>query len=109
MTRHRIEVVVIETACHQAGMRLAQAASGRIDFKLADMTSDDPQLAALSEVSLLLDLPGVETPPDLQAAVVFNGETVELKATTDPLPQMIGGERFAADLSVASDSIVEAG
>jgi len=81
---------------------LAQGAAGRIDFSLTGMKSADPTLSALSEVSVLLDLPGVDAPPDLKVAVLYNGEKVDLSATTDPLSQVIGGDRFAADLSVAS-------
>lgn len=81
---------------------LAQTLSGEVVLALGGVETDDEALAAISEMSLMLALPGMEASPNLNFSMVYNGERVALMATTDPLPQVLGAERFNAKLSLTS-------
>jgi AsmA protein len=60
---------------------------------------------AISELALDIDLPGLEAPPTVKGAVVYNKEKVVLDLTLDSLRKVLGGERFALKAALASNLV----
>ncbi len=84
---------------------LVQSLSGKLTFDLGGIDVKDAPAGAISELKANLDLPGLESPPNLKASVVYNKERVTLEASLDPLDKILAGEAFAARATVASNLV----
>ncbi len=99
----------VEMATQGASPRaLAQAAVGKVEVDLGGVDVKDERAAALSELKLRLDLPGLESEPSLDAQAVYNGQKVAVAVKTAPIGKVMGGESFALDAKVES-KLVTAG
>ena len=72
-------------------------ALGEVDVKIAPVP--------VSEISLALDMPGVESPSSIEAGVVYNAERIDVALKLDPLKTVLAGERFNIDARLASKLI----
>ena len=72
-------------------------ALGEVDVKIAPVP--------VSEISLVLDMPGVESPSSLDAGIVYNAERIDVALKLDPLKTVLAGERFNIDARLASKLI----
>jgi AsmA protein len=70
---------------------------GGVDVKAAP--------AAISELAVDIDLPGLDAPPTIKGAVVYNAERVSLDLSLDPLKKVLGGERFALKAALTSSLV----
>jgi AsmA protein len=80
---------------------LVESLAGKLTVDLGGVDVKDADVP-ISEVKLTVDLPGIENPPSLTAAVVYNQERVDLDVKLDPITKVLGGERFALNVKVAS-------
>lgn len=81
---------------------LAENLAGKLAIDLGGLDLGAASAGAISGLKVNLDLPGVRQSPSLNGVVVYNKERVEFQAKIDPLPQALAGERFQADVSIAS-------
>ena len=81
---------------------LVQALSGKLDVDLGGIDVQAEQAAKLSELSLALELPGLEASPRLDATAIYNSQEVAVAVTVAPLGQVMGGEPFDLDARVTS-------
>ena len=72
----------------------AKLSLGGIDVK------DAP--GALTKLDLAVDLPGIKASPSIKANLVYNKEPVAISAKLDPLPKVLSGNKFQAELAVDS-------
>lgn len=56
----------------------------------------------LQQVAFSASVPGFDSPVTAQGTGLYEGEEVEIALQLDPLNKILGGERFAADLSIDS-------
>jgi len=87
---------------------LVESLAGKLAFDLGGLDIQNEQAAALSDLKLAVDLPGLEAPPTLDADLVYNGEAVALEAGLAPLGEVLSGEPFAANFKVASALVTAA-
>ena len=87
---------------------LAQGAKGNLEVDLGGVDVADERAAAISELKLLLDLPGLDASPKLDASAIFNGQKVTVAVATAPLGEVMGGDPFNLDAKVDS-KLVTAG
>jgi AsmA protein len=79
---------------------LAESLVAEVDLALAGIESQDA--VGVSEVVLAASLPGLDGAPKANGAVVYNGERVEFALALDPVAEVLDGDRFDVDLSLAS-------
>ncbi|MDP6390526.1 MAG: AsmA family protein [Alphaproteobacteria bacterium] len=72
----------------------AKLSLGGIDVRAAPGT--------LTKLDLAVDLPGVDASPSVAANLVYNKEPVAISAKLDPLPKVLSGKKFKAELAVDS-------
>ena len=87
---------------------LAESAQGRLALDLGGVQVQDERAAALSELKLAFELPGIESAPSLDASLVYNQQRVELALSVAPIKEVLAGGPFPLELSVDS-SLVTAG
>ena len=83
---------VVESLADKFGVDL-----GGIDVKDAEVP--------ITAVNLAIDLPGLENPPRVTGAVVYNNDRVELDIGLDPLATVLAGETFNLNARIASAPI----
>ena len=81
---------------------LVESLAGRLAFDLGGLDIQNEQAAALSDLKLAVDLPGLEAPPRLEADLVYNGEAVAIAAGLAPLGEVLSGGPFDARFKLAS-------
>jgi AsmA protein len=86
-------------------LAVAKALSGKLALTLGGVQVKDTEVGTISEIAVDLDLPGLDRPPSLKGAVVYNQERVSLEATLDPLETVLSGERFSAKAAIASNLV----
>jgi len=87
---------------------LAESLAAKAAFDLGGVDVKDAPAGAISEIRVALDLPGLNSPPNLKGSVVYNRERVTLDLAIDPVKKVLSGERFAARVGVTS-KLVRAG
>ena len=87
---------------------LVESLAGKLAFDLGGLDIQNEQAAALSDLKLAVDLPGLEAPPTLDADLVYNGEAVALDAGLAPLGEVLSGEPFDARFKLASALVTAA-
>jgi hypothetical protein len=60
---------------------------------------------AISRLDLAVDLPGVNAKPSVKGNVVYNKEALAFSLGLDPLPKVLSGKRFAAQVAVESKRV----
>ncbi|MDH3476444.1 MAG: AsmA family protein, partial [Rhodospirillales bacterium] len=87
---------------------LAETLAANLTVDLGGIDVKDAPAGAISELKARLDLPGLESPPNLEASAVYNKERVNLQVSLDPINKVLAGEAFAARVALAS-KLVNAG
>lgn len=81
---------------------LAEDMRAHLAADLGGVAVKDAAARAISQLKLVLDVPGADTAPRLEMNVVYNGEPIAASASVAPLRQLTSGERFPAKLAVDS-------
>lgn len=81
---------------------LVGSLNGKLAVDLGGLDLGAAAPGAISGLKVDLDLPGIDSSPVLTGSVVYNKERVDFKATLDPLPAVVSGDRFAVDTQVTS-------
>ena len=84
---------------------LAESLSGELVFELGAIDVEQAPGAKITEIALNLDLPGLQSPPSLTGALVYNRERVAFDLRSDPLAQVLSGDAYALDAKVSSARI----
>ena len=80
---------------------LVESLAAKLTVDLGDVDVKNVDVP-ISEVKLTIDLPGIESPPSIIGAVVYNKQRVDLDVKLDTLKKVLGGERFALNAKIAS-------
>lgn len=80
---------------------LVQSLVARAKLSLGGIDVKDAP-GALTKLDLAVDLPGVAASPSVKANLVYNKEPVAVSAKLDPLPKVLSGKKFKAELAVDS-------
>jgi AsmA protein len=80
---------------------LVESLAGKLGAQLGGIDVKDAEVP-LTAVNLAIDLPGIENPPSVSGAVVYNQERVELDISLDPLGTVLAGETFSLNARITS-------
>ncbi len=81
---------------------LVSSLAANVDMALAGMDPASPMTPGISELSLTAALDGLEGAPTAKASTVYNGEPMTVTAMLSPLREVLGADRFDADLALVS-------
>jgi AsmA protein len=84
---------------------LAENLRAKLALDLSGVSVKDAAARGITGAKLDLDMPSAEKPMTLKANLVYNGERVDLDASSDPLRKVLSADKFAAKLAIASNPI----
>ena len=73
---------------------LVESLKGQVNVDLGGLDLQAEQAAALTALTLAVDLPGLEDAPSLKADMVYNAEPVAVAVDLAPLRQVLSGDPF---------------
>ncbi|HYB10488.1 MAG TPA: AsmA family protein [Alphaproteobacteria bacterium] len=96
----------LDAAAQGASPRaLAENLHGKLALDLSGVSVKSANAHGISGAKLDLDMPAADKPLTIKADLVYNGEHVNLDASSDPLRKVLSADKFAAKLALASNPI----
>jgi AsmA protein len=84
---------------------LAGNLHGKLALDLSGVSMKNASARGISGAKLDLDMPSAEKPLTLKANLVYNGERVDLDASSDPLRKVLSADKLAVKLALTSNPI----
>ncbi len=93
------------TANGESPRRLAESLKGAVTFDLGGVDVKNAPAGAISELKVMLDLPGIDQAPSFKGRVVYNKQPVTVGVSTDPLRRVLSSDAFVLKASVDSELV----